>query len=176
MGGAVAWACALCVASLAVAAPARSENRLVPDSAPQVDVSARPVAPSASESKSLKRMMRYGVTLEEMQKLHAAPQQFHFGVPYDELAIRDDRVNLLPSGRLSAGTILRIQRDFTRFRETAGVRFFKPEAVPGLMLSPFNSLPIEIGAGGVVSLDEFAANSLLASRAFFATLQLGLVF
>src|SRR4051812_4276299 len=102
MGGAAAWALALGVASLAVAAPVRSDKRLVPNSPTAAEVTARPVAPSAADdSKSLKRMVRYGLSLEQMQQIPVAPEHFRFGVPYDDFAWRDDRVNLTANGFLS---------------------------------------------------------------------------
>lgn len=180
MGAALAWACAVCFANATFAEPTRQDaeqQRLVPNEESGL-AAARPPAPSDEDHPdvSVKRLARAGVTLAEMQRIPVSARRFLAGVPFDLQAPRDGRVLLTPNGELSAGTILWVQRDFSRFHELAGVRVNRPEAIPGVMISPDPSVPVELGAGLTVSLDERAENSLLASRAFFATFQLGLTF
>ncbi len=79
---------------------------------------------------------------------------YRFGLPMDvpEPTLEDTLV--LTSGgtlRVSAGTVTWLQLDLEAFRELAGARVLRLDAVPGVRVALSQALPIEGGAGLVVS-------------------------
>lgn len=77
---------------------------------------------------------------------------YRYGLPFDEVERVDDTVLLAAGGTLSvsAGTIAWLQLDFAGFRELAGARLLRLDAVPGIRVRPWK-LPLELGAGLLVA-------------------------
>lgn len=82
---------------------------------------------------------------------------YRYGLPFDEVERVDDSVLLSAGGSVvvSAGTIAWLQLDFAGFRELAGARLLRLDAVPGIRLRPWK-LPVDVGAGLLVALSPTA--------------------
>ena len=55
---------------------------------------------------------------------------------------------------LSLGTVAWLQVDLEGFRELAGARIFRLDAVPGVRVRPWRELPVEAGAGVLVAFTD----------------------
>lgn len=180
MGGVAGFVCAVCAAANAFAAPGVREvedNQLIPDTdlvSQKVVVSEPTRAADVELDVSMKRMMRFGFELKDMHALPLSRVTHRFGLPVDEQASRDDRVNLTSNGRFAAGTLIQLQRDMTAFKELAGQKFFREDAVPGLKYFPVKDA--HFGAGLMLSLDRREQSSALFGVPFLALAQVGVRF
>ena len=91
---------------------------------------------------------------------------FRYGLPLDaEADPFDDGVRLTSSGWLAvtAGTVAWLQLDLDGFREIAGRRFMRLDAVPGLRFRAADS-PYEAGLGALASLRPSSAEQFGIDR------------
>lgn len=181
MGSVAGFVCAMCAVANAFAAPGVrevEENQLIPDTytvSAKVVVSEAPrTGDSAELDASVKRMMRLGFSILDMHAIPVSRISFRYGLPVDEQASRDDKVNLTSNGSFAAGTMIQLQRDMTAFRELAGRQFFREDAVPGLKYFPTKDL--HVGAGVMLSLDRREESSKLFGVPFLAIAQVGVRF
>lgn len=80
---------------------------------------------------------------------------FRYGLPLDEAPAPEDAALVLTSGgsiAVSAGTVAWLQLDLDGFREIAGRRFMRLDAVPGLRFRLSEASPVEVGIGALASL------------------------
>lgn len=101
---------------------------------------------------------------------------YRYGLPFDEVEHGNDAVVLSAGGTLSisAGTVAWLQVDLQGFRELAGARLLRLDAVPGIRIRP-TGWPVEVGAGVLVSFAPGEGASSFDQR-LTKVLQLGSTF
>lgn len=191
MGGVAGFVCVMCAAATALAAPEMQNGllvervRLLPDTVTVASSAVVAELPGlrVTELKleleldaSVQRMLRLGFTIADMHAIPVASVPLRYGLPVDEQAFRDDRVNLTADGRFAVGTLMLLQRDATAFRELAGRQYFRDDAVTGLKFFPVAGVPVHVGVGLLVSMDRYDESSALFGRPFLATSQVGVRF
>jgi hypothetical protein len=93
------------------------------------------------------------------------------GLPMDDAMSGDygklDDVFAITSGGtlvISVGTVAWLQFDLESFRELAGTRVSRLDAVPGVRIQPFKAIPLEAGAGLLISFKRPEGGGALARR------------
>lgn len=101
---------------------------------------------------------------------------YRYGLPFDEVERPDDSVLIAAGGTLSisAGTVAWLQLDLQGFRELAGARLLRLDAVPGIRIRP-TALPLEFGAGVLVSFAP-TPEGLTFEQRLTKVIQLGATF
>ncbi len=80
---------------------------------------------------------------------------YRYGLPLAEVPVYEDHPLVLTSGSaisVSAGTVTRLQLELDSFREIAGSRIMRLEAVPGLRFRFGVRSPVEAGMGMLAGL------------------------
>ena len=182
-GSVVGPVCAVCASSTAFGSPdlrAVQPNVLIPDTNVQAQVNLEKpklaMGVSVELEPSMKRMLRLGFAVEDMHAIPVSRVGFRYGLPVDEQASRDDRVNLSSSGSIAAGTLVNLVRDERGFRDFAGRQMFREDGVPGLKLFPFDGHPLHVGFGVMVSVDKKDDKSQVFGRPYLALAQVGFRF
>lgn len=183
MGGVAGFVCAMCAAASAFGAPDVRKvevERLIPDTQAVSSnvVFAQPARLAAGDGleldASVQRMMRFGFTVADMHAIPLNPVPLRYGLPVDEQASRDDRVQL--TRHFAVGTLMLLQRDSTAFRELGGRQYFREDAVSGIKFFPLTGAALHLGAGALVSMDKYDPGSALFGRPFVAMAQVGVRF
>ncbi len=100
---------------------------------------------------------------------------YRHGLPLAEAPVFEDRSLLLTSGgsiAVSAGTVTWLQLDLDGFREIAGSRIVRLEAVPGLRFRFGRELPWEAGVGVLAALRPAADSAGFGFERFAGVLQM----
>ena len=100
---------------------------------------------------------------------------YRYGLPLADAPVYEDRALLLTSGgsiAVSAGTVAWVQFDLDGFREIAGSRIIRLEAVPGLRFRFGRELPWEAGVGVLAALRPPADSGGFGIERFAGVLQM----
>jgi hypothetical protein len=100
---------------------------------------------------------------------------YRYGLPLAEAEVFDDPGLVLTSGSsvgISAGTVAWLQLDLDGFREIAGSRIMRLEAVPGLRFRFGDAVPWEAGFGLLAGFRPASGAAGLAIERFAGVVQL----
>jgi hypothetical protein len=126
------------------------------------------------DSTRLGRSFAFGYALDGKKTLLSLRAGYRFGLPLDEaVSITDDSVVITSGGTLSlrAGTVAWLEIAFDGFRELAGSRMIRLDAVPGIRLQPFRDAPLDVGVGCLASFRR-AEDEHVYGRSFAGVFQL----
>ncbi len=115
----------------------------------------------------LGRGMAFGYALDGRRTVITVRAGYRFGLPLDDaLAPADDSLVLRSGGtvKISAGTVAWLQLDFEGFRELAGARLWRFDAIPGIRVRPYPDAPVEAGLGCVASFASASGEGKSAGR------------
>lgn len=122
------------------------------------------------------RSLVFGYTLEGARASVQLRAGYRFGLPLEEAVLpASDEGWVLTSGgsfAISAGSVGRLQLDLDGFREVAGARLVRIDAVPGLRVHLNESRSLEAGVGCLAALQRTSSEGFGIER-FAAIVQFG---
>jgi hypothetical protein len=128
---------------------------------------------ASNQPTGLGRAFAFGYSLDGKKTLFTVRAGYRFGLPLDEpVNVTDDSVVLTSGGTLAlrAGTVAWLEIAFDGFRELAGSRMIRLDAVPGIRVQPFRKAPIDVGVGCLASFRKTEGEHAYG-RSFAAILQ-----